>query len=131
MNVIYRDASKHFDLKSGLQFEPCLVGELFVGLARNITDEQAKVFEGRPQFDLLDDAALAELLATAEPSQPNTGDPITDAADVSTLSYPELLKLAKARGLSFNKPQPSKADLLAALAADPLGDAPVPPGSAE
>ena len=131
MNAICHLYGRFHDTRSGVHFDSTLIGGLYVGLAKDLTEEQLERLYCRDGFEILDDAALAERLsAGAPPISDPTGDPIADSATleaIDKMSYQEQLRLAKARGIKFDK-QPSKGELLAALTADPLGDAPAPPG---
>jgi len=135
MIALYANASKHFDIRTGIQFEPHLVAGVFVGIA-HLTEQQAESFTGREGFEILSEEDLqARLSALAEATSQPTGDPVSDSASpeaLAKLNFNELMKLAKARGLSI--PQGvNKAEILALLsdAEDPLGAAPAPPSSGE
>ena len=131
MNAIYHNASTHFDHRSEVQFDRALIGGYYVGLAKDLTEEQLENLYCRDGFEILDNATLGKRIKEAiTPASDPTGDPIADSATleaIDKMSYQEQLRLAKARGIKFDK-QPSKGELLAALTADPLGDAPAPPG---
>lgn len=84
MKVLIITYSTYFDVQTGIQFEPVLVRHTgcYHGVA-DVTEEQAKAFEGRPAFVVMDAETFGKMTTEPEepePTEPTTGDPMTDAS---------------------------------------------------
>lgn len=85
--------STFYDVQNRVQFSPVLDKRsgCFVAVAE-MDDEPAAKYEGNERFEVIDDTEFLAMVSNpkqAEPSEPNTGDPLSDAAGQSFLSAPK------------------------------------------
>jgi hypothetical protein len=84
MKVVNRNYSTFFDTTTNIQFDKTLdrVSGCYVAVAE-VDKKTAKSYEDRAGFEVLTGAEYAEMTTTPEalePDEPETGDPINDAA---------------------------------------------------
>jgi len=85
--------SSFYDVKNRVQFSPVLDKRsgCFVAVAE-VSDETCEGYAQNPNFEVIDDAeflAMISLPSTPEPTEPGTGDPLSDAAGKTFLSAPK------------------------------------------
>jgi len=86
--------STFYDTVNRVQFSPVLDKRTgcFVAIAE-VSDEVAESWAGNPRFEVIDDAEFLAMISTparAEPTEPGTGDPLSDAAGDSFMGAPKL-----------------------------------------
>jgi hypothetical protein len=82
MRVITRKFSNYYDIQTATQFSAVLdrQTDCYIGVA-DVSAKTAKAFSGRIGFDVVSDEAFLAMItkpADPEPTQPDTGDPLTD-----------------------------------------------------
>jgi len=82
--VLIKNHSTFYDTKRKVQFNPLLDRRsgCFVGVA-DVDTETAETYEGHPHFQVLTDEEYLEMVTVPSdpvPVEPNTGDPLGDAA---------------------------------------------------
>jgi hypothetical protein len=87
--VVTRVHSTFYDMKRKVQFSPVLDQRTgcFVGVAQ-VSDEHAAEFAEHEHFEVVSDEDYLEMVtvpSAPEPTEPGTGDPLSDAAGKSVI----------------------------------------------
>ena len=110
MRVLLRSYSNYFDPKTKTQFSPVLDRQTgcYVAVA-DVSPALAEQFKERPGFELLSDADFLQMTVAPsdpEPTEPETGDPLTDMPKASETSTTPAAKPSKTPAIDAGPPPP-------------------------